>query len=111
LNREKNGLHDDTIFNSISEYEVFKSNHLDTIYIETIIGHCKIYTYEEYEMLEEHTHSTFFCRASYDPVKVGKKNIILTFKIILVRKCSNLLSTNGKRAAFAEHLSIQTNYT
>ena len=70
INREKNCLNDDTILNSISEYEVFKSNHLDTIYIETIIGQCKIYTYEEYEMLEEHTNSTVFCRASYDPVKV-----------------------------------------
>jgi len=42
LNREKNGLKDDAIFDSISEFEVFKSNHVDTIFIETIICHCKV---------------------------------------------------------------------
>ena len=42
VNREKNGLQDDTIFNSISEYEVFKSTHFDIIFIETIISHCKV---------------------------------------------------------------------
>ena len=71
VSRDKNGLkEDDAIFNSISEYEVFRSTHLDIIFIETIVSRCKIYTYEEYEMLEEHTQSTFFCRASYDPVAV-----------------------------------------
>ncbi len=71
INREKNGLKDDTIFNSISDYELFKSNHTDTIFVETVMGPCKIYTYEQYESLEEHTNSTFFCRASYDPIKVS----------------------------------------
>ncbi len=72
MSRDKNGLkEDDAIFNSISEYEVFRSTHLDIIFIETIVSRCKIYTYEEYEMLEEHTQSTFFCRASYDPVAVN----------------------------------------
>jgi hypothetical protein len=42
LNREKNGLVDDVIFNSISEFEVFKSNHVDNIFIETIICPCKV---------------------------------------------------------------------
>jgi hypothetical protein len=69
INREKNGLADDKMFNSISDFEVFKSNHCDIIFIETVMSKCKIYSYEEYESLREHTQSTFFCRASYDPVK------------------------------------------
>jgi hypothetical protein len=42
INREKNGLQDDTIFNSISDFEVFKSTHTDTVFIETVINHCKV---------------------------------------------------------------------
>jgi hypothetical protein len=42
INREKNCLQDDTIFNSVSEFEVFKSNHTDTIFIETVISQCKV---------------------------------------------------------------------
>lgn len=42
LNREKNGLSSDEKFNSISEFEVFKSNHRDTIFIETIISACTV---------------------------------------------------------------------
>ncbi len=45
INREKNGLKEDFLFNSISEYEVFKSNHTDIIYIETIISACKVKEY------------------------------------------------------------------
>lgn len=42
INREKNGLKDDKIFNSISEFELFKSNHTDIIFIETVISPCKV---------------------------------------------------------------------
>jgi hypothetical protein len=44
ISREKNGLTDDVIFNSISEYELFKSTHKDTIFIETVLCACKVYT-------------------------------------------------------------------
>ncbi len=42
INRTKNGLQDDLIFNSISDYELFKSNHTDTIFIETVMCPCKV---------------------------------------------------------------------
>lgn len=70
INRESNGLEDDEKFDSISEFEVFKSNHKDIIYIETILSSCNIYTFEEYERQEKHSPTTFFCRASYDPINV-----------------------------------------
>lgn len=42
INREKNGLQDETVFNSISDFELFKSNHTDVIFIETIVSPCKV---------------------------------------------------------------------
>jgi len=42
INREKNGLSSDEKYNSISEFEVFKSNHRDVIFIETIISACTV---------------------------------------------------------------------
>lgn len=45
INREKNCLTDDRIFNSISEFEVFKSNHTDIIFIESVISPCKVKIY------------------------------------------------------------------
>ncbi len=70
INREKNGLVEDRLFNSISDYEVFSSNHRDTIFVESIVSTCKIYTYDEYENLAELSATSFFSRACFDPVKV-----------------------------------------
>lgn len=67
INRKKNNLTNVDMFNSISDYEVFPTNHKDIIYIESVIGKCEVYTYEEYENLSEHTEKTFFSRARYDP--------------------------------------------
>jgi hypothetical protein len=69
INRVKNGLTSTRKYNSLSEYEVFKSQHKDVIYIESIICKCFVYTLDEYEALETLTPNTFFCRAGYDPAK------------------------------------------
>ncbi len=101
INREKNGLIEDRLFNSISEFEVFGSDHKDIIFVESIISLCRIYTYDEYESLPEHTNTTFFTRAYYDPVKVKKFNF------------SNYLNhfmKIGKKIVFVKHHSIQINY-
>jgi hypothetical protein len=42
INREMNGLNDKR-FSCISEFEVFKSNHRDIIFIETIIAKCQVF--------------------------------------------------------------------
>ena len=68
LNKRKNNLIDINNYNSISDYELFPTNHRDIIYIETVIGKCEVFTYEEYENLEEHTEKTFYTRAKYDPL-------------------------------------------
>ena len=67
LNRKKNNLIDERNYNSISDYELFPTEHKDVIFIETVIGKCDVYTYEEYEALDDHTETTFFSRAKYDP--------------------------------------------
>jgi hypothetical protein len=42
INRDNNGLSDNVIFNSISDYELFSSNHKDIIFIETVLCQCKV---------------------------------------------------------------------
>lgn len=54
----------------ISEYEVFESQHRDTIYIESIVGKCKVACFEEYENSNDTSGNLYFSRAKYDPVKV-----------------------------------------
>lgn len=56
--------------NFISEFEVFKSNHKDTIFIESILGKCQIISFEKYDCLNEINGNIFFCRSKYDPIKV-----------------------------------------
>jgi len=68
LNREKNALKDDEKYDSISEFELFTSNHKDIIFIETIISLCTVLSLEEYERLDTHSSTTFFTRATYDPI-------------------------------------------
>jgi hypothetical protein len=67
INRKKNNLLDELNYNSISDYELFPTEHKDIVFIETIIGKCQIYTYNEYESLDDHNEYTFFTRARYDP--------------------------------------------
>ena len=44
INRKKNNLLNQQNFDSISDYELFPSNHKDIIYIESIINKCKVYS-------------------------------------------------------------------
>lgn len=67
INRKKNNLLDERNFNSISEYELFSTNHKDIVFIETILMKVNIYSYDEYDSMEEHNDYTFFTRAKYDP--------------------------------------------
>lgn len=69
INKEKNGLTNIKKFNALSDFEVFKSEHKDVIFIESILSKCDVYNFDEYDALENHTATTFFCRASYDPSK------------------------------------------
>ena len=69
LNRKKNNLLDKKNYDSISDYELFPTNHKDIIYIESIITKLKVYTYEQYEELNENNELTdliYFSRAKYD---------------------------------------------
>ncbi len=77
IDREKNNLLDNEKYDSISDYEVFKSNHKDIIFIETIVSTCNVYSFEEYEKQERHSNTTYFSRASYDPINVNKYIIYL----------------------------------
>lgn len=82
IDREANDLVDDEKFDSISDFEVFKSNHRDIIYIETILSTCHVYTFEEYEVQEKHSQTTFFCRASYDPLTVINTKYLMLYKLL-----------------------------
>ena len=66
INRKKNNLLNQQNFYSISDYELFPSNHKDIIYIESIINKCKVYTYEEYDNISDPSDFTFFTRAKYE---------------------------------------------
>jgi hypothetical protein len=66
INRKKNNLLNQQNFDSISDYELFPSNHKDIIYIESIINKCKVYTYEEYDNITDPSDFTFFTRAKYE---------------------------------------------
>jgi len=66
INRKKNNLLSQQNFDSISDYELFPSNHKDIIYIESIINKCKVYSYEEYDNIVDPPDFTFFTRAKYE---------------------------------------------
>ena len=66
INRKKNNLLNQQNFDSISDYELFPSNHKDIIYIESIINKCKVYSYEEYDSIADPSDFTFFTRAKYE---------------------------------------------
>ena len=69
INRDKNNLNNKKKFDSISDFEVFKSRHSDNICIESIISKCKVLTFDEYEANEEVGADTFFSRHGYDASK------------------------------------------
>lgn len=57
-------------FNSISDYEVFLSEHKDITQIESILEPCEVLDFSEYEKIEDIVGNVFYTRATYDPVKV-----------------------------------------
>lgn len=67
INWEENGI-TSAFYDAISEYEVFKSNHYDTIFIESVLCKCKVLPIKEYQIQEENSDIIFFTRARYDPL-------------------------------------------
>lgn len=67
--REKNNLSSKRKFDSISDFEVFKSEHKDIIFIESILSKCDILSFEEYESSINIGINTFFTRYCYDPMR------------------------------------------
>eukprot|EP00884_Botryococcus_braunii_P003757 jgi/Botrbrau1/13382/Bobra.0194s0013.2 len=49
--------------------ELFRSNHEDEVYLETVLGRCSVHTVEEYVALESPGETDFFVRMDYDPSK------------------------------------------
>ena len=72
LTRNKtNQLENSQVYNSLSEDEVFATNHKDIIFIETVVGKAKVLTLEEYDKYsidENSNENIFFSRATYDPL-------------------------------------------
>ena len=72
LTRNKtNQLDNSQVYNSLSEDEVFATNHKDIIFIETVVGKAKVLTLEEYDKYstdENPNENIFFSRATYDPL-------------------------------------------
>lgn len=54
----------------ISEYEIFKTDHRDIIFIESIISKCIVLSFEEYDsLMNPQEENTYFTRASFDTYK------------------------------------------
>lgn len=62
---------------SISDYELFPSNHKDYIFMETIVSKCYVLKFSEYEKLDDINSNVYFSRAHYDPVKVSLRILII----------------------------------
>lgn len=62
---------------SISDYELFSSNHKDYIFMETIVSKCHILKFSEYEKLDDINSNVYFSRATYDPVRVSIFSLII----------------------------------
>lgn len=62
-----NSLNDDNYYESISDDEVFRSNHCDIIFIETVAGKAKVVSIDEYIETSDEEKNVFFTRASYNP--------------------------------------------
>ena len=68
LVRDKiNLLLDDNYYESISDDEVFRTTHRDTIFIETVAGKARVVTLDEYVETDSSEKNIFFCRGNYDP--------------------------------------------
>lgn len=67
INWEKNGI-TSSFYDSISEYEVFKSKHYDIIFIESVLCKCTVLPIQEYQIQKENSDLIFFTRARYDPL-------------------------------------------
>ena len=62
-----NSLNDDNYYESISDDEVFSSNHRDIIFIETVEGKAKVVSIDEYIETSDEEKNVFFTRAAYNP--------------------------------------------
>ena len=57
---------DDLLY--IGDNEVFPTNHIDKVYVDCIVGKCKVYPINDYDELDNIDHLTFFTRAQYEPL-------------------------------------------
>lgn len=69
INRQKNGLKDESLFRYLSKYELFLTNHSDIVYIESVVTKCLIVSFENFVEFEEYDDYSFFSRANYDSRK------------------------------------------
>lgn len=53
----------------IGDNEVFPTNHHDKLYVDTILGKCKVFSISEYDELDNIDNLTYFTRAAYDPLR------------------------------------------
>jgi hypothetical protein len=51
---------------SISDSELFPTNHNDVVFVQTINGCCKVLSLKEFEKEMDLTPDTYFTRAKYD---------------------------------------------
>lgn len=58
---------DNKKLNSISEFEVFYSEHCDNIFLESVIRKAFVLSFNDYENLSEIKGDVFFCRYGYNP--------------------------------------------
>ena len=56
--------------NSIADNELFETNHKDRIFADCIIDHCRVLSFDEYEVDTCLKATDFFCRSFYDIHKV-----------------------------------------
>ena len=54
-------------YDSISDYEVFFSEHYDNIFLESVIRKAFVLSFSDYENLDEIKGDVFFCRYGYNP--------------------------------------------
>lgn len=66
IDREFNGINDQEKYDSISHYEVFKTETYIKDYAENILCHCKLLSLQDYESSNQHSENSFFTRAIYD---------------------------------------------
>lgn len=99
IDRKLNGLLDQDKYDSISNYEVFRTEKLINDYCENILRQGKLLSYSEYENDDQHSENSFFTRANYNIVKVSTSSY---FIILSNRNYYLLQYPNGKQHAYAK---------